>query len=298
MPASEKSRTMGARLVPAKPGSDGGHPRLQERRTSRIQRRRGQTAGRLKPCQYPGVPPQKVSCLVARLLNSRWQTAAGIPAATSVRLLKRTDTISSCPSFVCVQCNYQLQQIAATRCPECGSEFDPANRLTVNHGRELTPVARWSLAPGGAIAALALLVATGGAAWLARLPPGVHDRTPINGTLVVLMGVVWLSWSTVRRWSAKRNGWQAQWFVVNRVVRRWPGVVAIVIGVAILFGVPRRIAFRVSERRLGQIAETLMNSRKKAPDQWAGVFHATSILRVPGGGDHHDEPTNRQPRGF
>ena len=149
--------------------------------------------------------------------------------------------------------------------------------------RELTPAARWSLAPGGAIAALALLVAAGGAAWLARLPPGMHDRTLINGSLVVLMGVVWLSWSTVRRWSAKRNGWQTEWFVAKRVVRRWPGVIAIVIGLSILIGIPRWIAFRISERSLGQIAETLMNTRKKAPDQWAGVFHATSILRVPGG---------------
>ena len=184
----------------------------------------------------------------------------------------------------CVHCNYQLQHITANRCPECGADFDPADELTVNRGRELTYGMRWALAPTGRLATVAIVLVTLLAAWSSRLPVGMQDRTSINAGLLFALGSLWLGSAAVRWWMIRRNRWQPGWFVGQKSVRHWPGLLALLVGVGVIYGVPRWIAFRLSESDLKDMGDQLIQLHKSAPkDQWIGLFHASSIHYIPGG---------------
>jgi hypothetical protein len=48
-----------------------------------------------------------------------------------------------------MECGYALRGLTESRCPECGCEFDPENRETMNLGRPMGPMARWWIQPPG-----------------------------------------------------------------------------------------------------------------------------------------------------
>jgi hypothetical protein len=50
---------------------------------------------------------------------------------------------------LCLDCNYPLGNLPASRCPECGRDFDPRNPATFNSARPLNALDRTLLAPVG-----------------------------------------------------------------------------------------------------------------------------------------------------
>ena len=64
---------------------------------------------------------------------------------------------------LCYDCNYRLNDIDSTRCPECGRPFDPADLNTINWHGPIGPITRLSLAPTRWILPACLIVAAGAA---------------------------------------------------------------------------------------------------------------------------------------
>src|SRR4051812_43822981 len=56
-------------------------------------------------------------------------------------------SVDNQPIGLCLDCGYALRGLPTPRCPECGREFDPLDRATMNIGRELSPLAKWVLGP-------------------------------------------------------------------------------------------------------------------------------------------------------
>src|SRR4051812_34313639 len=75
---------------------------------------------------------------------------------------------ASPPVGSCRGCGYALRGLSSNRCPECGREFDPADRKTMNMGRRPGMIARRLARPLGWPVLAAMLLASAGIAYATR----------------------------------------------------------------------------------------------------------------------------------
>ena len=184
----------------------------------------------------------------------------------------------------CLNCNYVLRDLPLPRCPECGREFDPADVRTINLGREITPTARWALGPASVMMSVGMLSVAAVAVWFARLPVVEQDRSPIDATLLITLGAMWIGWPIVRYLIARWAGWNIAWFTAGQRSRAWVGAILVLIGIALALHGPRAAAFWISRPAMDRLAQQMMAIRGSSPaDQWLGVMKAQEIKDVPGG---------------
>ena len=102
-------------------------------------------------------------------------------------------------SYLCLACNYPLQGLTSTRCPECGRPFDPADPKTMNLGRPLGGFARRLLQPIGLPTLLLAAAALLGVAWVTRWP-GNRPKFSLVDHREAMRVIV--SQSPIERWKA------------------------------------------------------------------------------------------------
>jgi hypothetical protein len=74
------------------------------------------------------------------------------------------------PRGRCLKCDYPLQGLTESRCPECGRRFDPADPKTMRFGRRGERTQRWLIKPVGWPTFVLAVAATGGVLALTRWP--------------------------------------------------------------------------------------------------------------------------------
>jgi hypothetical protein len=191
---------------------------------------------------------------------------------------------SNQPIGLCLTCNYPLFGLPTPRCPECGREFDPMDPATMNMGRELSELAKWVLGPVRWPVAVLTWGALGFALWSARLPGG-QVRASSSLWILVALTVVWLAWPVVRVVAARKYGWPTSLIMRGQKQRAAVGVCLMLGVVAIWFALPLKGALAVSRPAMDRLAQqTLASSTPYLDDQRVGLYEATRVKQVPGGG--------------
>jgi hypothetical protein len=188
------------------------------------------------------------------------------------------------PIGLCLTCNYPLWGLPTPRCPECGRAFDPLDPSTMNMGRELTPLAKWALGPLRWPVNAASWLAIVYAIWMARLPGG-QIAGSYSILILVLLGVFWLIWPLARVMIARNHGWPHSLLMRGQKQRVAVGLALLLASVGIYFELPLKAALYISRPAMDKLATNLLAADNPyADDQWLGVYHATRIKKIPGGG--------------
>jgi hypothetical protein len=188
------------------------------------------------------------------------------------------------PIGLCLTCNYPLFGLPTPRCPECGREFDPMDPATMNMGRELSELAKWVLGPVRWPVSVLTWAALAFALWSARLPGG-QVRASASLLILIALGVVWLAWPIVRVIAARKYGWPQSLIMRGQKQRIAVGLCLMLGSLAVWFGLPMKAALAVSRPAMDRLAhETLASSKPYLDDRWVGVYKATRVKQIPGGG--------------
>src|SRR5688500_11540189 len=188
------------------------------------------------------------------------------------------------PIGLCVGCNYPLWGLPTPRCPECGREFDPLDPSTMIMGRPLSPLARWALGPLRWPVNVVSWLAIGYAIWMARLPGG-QIANSVSIIILLSLGLFWLAWPVVRVIIAKNQGWPHSLLMRGQKQRVTVGLALLLTTAAVFFDLPMNAAFHLSRPAMDKMASDLLASSEfYADDQWLGVYHATRIRKITGGG--------------
>src|ERR1700742_3978798 len=92
----------------------------------------------------------------------------------------------------CQKCGYDLRGLESRKCPECGQDFDPADRSTVGPvGFVDSPRARWAMGRVGWAAWVFTAAVAGALIWNARFPEEVRARTAFVDALWPVLYTYW-----------------------------------------------------------------------------------------------------------
>ncbi|HEX8520621.1 MAG TPA: hypothetical protein VF669_00110 [Tepidisphaeraceae bacterium] len=184
---------------------------------------------------------------------------------------------------LCLDCNYPLHGLPTPRCPECGRNFDPADPLTMNMGRELTSLMLWVLGPIRGLVGAASWAALFFALWSARLPGG-KVRASASLWVLVALGLVWLIWPVLRGIYGRKYGWPTSLLMQGQKQRVLVGIAMVLSAIAIWYRLPLKAGIAISRPAMERMAKNLVASGNfYANDQWVGVYPAKHIKVVPGG---------------
>ena len=185
----------------------------------------------------------------------------------------------------CLDCDYDLQGIAADRCPECGRRFDPRRRDTMNMGAPLGAFGRWALRPIGWPAFALVSLLSSGAFWLATDPQVYYmgGSCCLSLPLVMLAGFTQLTRMRLRRRIIRERGLQRR--LARPDLRRWlilwliPSFTMLLI----LFQVPIYAGFLVSHRAFERLRRDVQ-SDPPAPQptggERVGIYRLDAALPV------------------
>ncbi|HSV13785.1 MAG TPA: hypothetical protein VLI90_05970 [Tepidisphaeraceae bacterium] len=185
---------------------------------------------------------------------------------------------------LCLDCNYSLRDLPTPRCPECGREFDPADKTTFNPGRPVPTYAAWAVGP---ISLPVYFVAIAGCAttiWRARLPGMSFSWTSPAMVGWAALAILWIAWPLVRRLVLRHHGWPPA--VIRPMGRRHWIVPLVMLAMVVMTSrmLPRRLAFAASRGAMDQLAaEVMANPQSKFDNRWVGLFQAKNVRAIPGG---------------
>jgi hypothetical protein len=179
----------------------------------------------------------------------------------------------------CLDCDYALEAIESSLCPECGRAFDRAVPGSFAQAAPMPAHARLLIRPMGrkwialaAAATLALSVLCSQTVLQAYL---INICLPMS--LFFLLGLIWLIRRTLHRTLC--NTYDRRQFVPQEDARwRWIWSVWIALGASLLLSFPLRVNVWLSGSSLDEFAQQALRSGSRgasplANSQWIGGFH-------------------------
>jgi len=187
----------------------------------------------------------------------------------------------------CAKCRYPLRGLPEPRCPECGSEFDPANACTFLVARQrwaLGPISRrvwnpptWRLHALSAIPAVLILFSY-------SVPGQVTILRDLGSLIAIALLVFWLlrllaslAVDIIYRPPADQRRAPGPWLLTPLII--------LVTAVLCRLDVPAHVAFALSRPSLDRLAARAATTPLSSPltDRWVGVYPVKEIRRRHGG---------------
>jgi hypothetical protein len=192
-----------------------------------------------------------------------------------------TQAMTEKPVGLCLDCDYPLQGLQTTRCPECGREFDPNDPCTMNMGRKIGDMTWWWLGPISSKLYALTLVAAVVTLWFARLPNNIFQPMPIACIIWITIGAVWFVWPVLRYVVAVQKRWPRFKFKTGLVQWLVMPLIIVLMIVAIRYRVPLRLTFWASRPSMESLAKQVIEKPETAPnEEWAGAYNAKKIRRT------------------
>jgi hypothetical protein len=186
---------------------------------------------------------------------------------------------------LCLDCDYALHGLPADRCPECGRAFELRDRTTMNMGLPLGRIGRWMLRPIGWPTYVCALTPTAWVLWQAIDPQLYYMFAQyfLAAVGLLLMKGIHFTWSFTKLGVARSLGQPLS--IVANDRRRWRRLwrVAAFGLLLVVFKVPMRLGFLISQRALNALAQEVLDNPKVpiAPDRRVGLYTVASVYHDP-----------------
>ncbi len=192
----------------------------------------------------------------------------------------RTGEAMSARDPRCLGCDYVLDGLVESRCPECGRSFDPQDPCTFYTGSRLEKwVRRWSEPPRKTLNRCACAVA---ALYLIQsaLPGGLSVVPLLCISVGALLICIWLFRFLMRFVLRRKHGCALQspkrWLVI-------PTACAVIaLSSAVQF--PLRVGFWLSRPSMDALASEVASSPASSFEpRWVGIYRVQQITRISSG---------------
>lgn len=185
----------------------------------------------------------------------------------------------------CLNCGYALRRLQESRCPECGTDFDPADAATFRDPRAHPARYFWTSSPpiwhlAGILAATVVLIVAGSAPHFGTAVILARRPTWTSLALVVIIAVV-LDYLKrgVQRWRVVRR---RRWRTARMHSDAWRWVVTPLCGMVLASAVvtdwPLRLRFALSQSAF--FDATAMHFRHpdaRPDDKWIGWYRVREV---------------------
>ena len=183
----------------------------------------------------------------------------------------------------CLDCGYALKQLTVNRCPECGREFDPDDKSSMDMGLSL--LEKWLMTPVGWPLHIATVL-SGILTLIAYSVPGKHSvylALAILGWIFV--GGVWFErmvlfviLESIHKLHNKEY---------SRFYLRWAvaPVIFLFVLLTIATEIPQTVTYKLSQSSMNQLAKEVMAapSGSKFQTRYVGCYKAAKIEQLSNG---------------
>lgn len=155
---------------------------------------------------------------------------------------------------LCFDCNYALEGLDSTRCPECGRPFRPNDCNSMNMVGPIGPISRAALRPTPWIAPAATIVAVGTLLICNWTLPDVRVSLLVLWLAIGIVVLASIPKMALRARTIRRYGLPPDYKTIDNAVARKVHKTLWIVSVAMLLRLPLMLVFFLSVPSLSRVA--------------------------------------------